>query len=102
MWGVSSSRSGCWIVTYESLIPSLQDVSRSDPGVRVDVGLITLGPMSPQCWSSVVHVLVISVDIGVVIYEAMSPQCWSSVVHVLVISVDIGVVIYEAMTLWDW
>ena len=32
------------------------------------------------------------------IYEAVAPQCWRSVVQVLVVRVDIGVVIYEAMT----
>ena len=42
-------------------------------------------------------------DIGVVTYEAMTPQCWRSVVQILVVIVDIGVMTYEALTphVWD-
>ena len=51
-----------------------------------------------QCGRLVGKVLVVRVDIGVVTYEPMTPQCWSSVVQVLVVRVDIGVVTYESMT----
>ena len=66
--------------------------------VRVDIGVVTYESMTPQCGRSVVQVLVVRVDIGVVIYEAMTAQCGRSVVQVLVVRVDIGVVTYEAMT----
>ena len=56
------------------------EVSGSGPGFRVDRGVVTYEAMTPQCWRSVVHFLVVRVDIGVVTYEAMTSQCGRSVV----------------------
>ena len=43
--------------------------------VRVDIGVVTYGLMTPQCGRSVVQVLVVRLGIGVVTYEAMTPLC---------------------------
>ena len=54
--------------------------------VRVEIGVVTLKGMKPQC-RSVVHVMVVRVDIGMVTYEAVTPQCGRSVVQVLVVRI---------------
>ena len=41
--------------------------------------MVTDKVMTPQCWGSVVQVLVVRVDIGMVIYEAMTSQCGRSI-----------------------
>ena len=86
MWEVSGLGHGC------------QSGYRSgDLNVRVDIGVVTSEAMIPQCWRSVVQVLVVRADIGVVNYEAMTPQCRRSVVQVLVARVCIGVLACEAV-----
>ena len=42
--------------------------------VKLDIGVVTLAAMTPQCGRSVVQVLVVRMDIEVVMYEAMTPS----------------------------
>ena len=44
-----------------------------------------------------VEVLIFRVDIAAMTFEVMTPQCWMSVVQLMVVRVDIGMVTYKAI-----